>query len=91
MGQKVTDPIHRLFLEAADIDQRDRQALEDSNKALVAALRGVTMCLNTHLTDEAIKSNVTVEVLCPCSERELKVAQELLTQVDEKTLKIERG
>lgn len=41
MGQKITDPIILALLEASQIDEDDRQALEDSNVALVAALRGV--------------------------------------------------
>lgn len=90
MGEKVTNPIHKALLQAAAIDEQDRQNLEDSNVALVAALRGVVLCLTEHLSQEAHDSNVTVEVLCPCSEGELKVARELLEKVDEKKLQIER-
>ena len=70
MGQKITDPIVLALLEAAQIDEDDRQALEDSNVALVAALRGM--------------------VWKPGAESE-KAARILLTKVDEKSLKIERG
>ena len=91
MSEKITNPIIADFVRAANIDQDDRQALEDSNVALVAALRGVTLCLTEHLSQAAHDSNVTVEVLCPCSAGELKVAQDLLEKVDGKSLKIHRG
>lgn len=70
MGQKITDPIILALLEASQIDEDDRQALEDSNVALVAALRGVVGIRNRE---------------------SLKVARDLLTQVDAKRLKIKRS
>lgn len=51
---------------------------------LTEALRDTLTCLDEHLAQSAHESNVTVEVLCPCSDNEARVARELLAEIDSK-------
>jgi coproporphyrinogen III oxidase-like Fe-S oxidoreductase len=49
---------------------------------LSEALRDVLTCLDEHLAQAAHDSNVTVEVLCPCSANEAENARALLAGID---------
>lgn len=91
MAQKITDPMVKALLVAADIDQADRDALVESNKTLVAALRGVYLSLCEHLAQESYEADVSVDELCPCNSGVLTVAHELLEKIDDNSFKIERG
>ena len=49
---------------------------------LSEALRDTLACLDEHLAQAAHDSNVTVEVLCPCSANEAQNARDLLAGID---------
>jgi hypothetical protein len=63
---------------------REKLKMSEIEIRLSEALRDTLACLDEHLAQAAHDSNVTVEVLCPCSENEAQNARDLLAEIDTK-------